>query len=1045
MKKILVIAFILLFWLRGYSTDRYWDAISGNDGNSGSIGSPFKTITKLNSLFSSFLPGDRCYFKRGQIFYGNIIVAKSGTSGARITIDAYGTGNKPIITGLSTVGGWVNVGGNVWQSAAISTLPSYLNTMVQSERLVAVGRYPNLSAADLGYLTISSAVGASQVTISSLLNTPNWTNAWMVARVTHYGTAYRQISSHAGTQVNLTTPFYQNLSAGFGAFFINSILTLDSTSEWYYNPVTKKISWYSVSAPVGVEAATVTSTLTSTNFSNITINNIHFRGSNGSNISLTGGTNWIIQNCKIEFSGVSGIETSNSTNLTIQNDSIYHTQNEAIRVSGTGGVGLLIAGNTIYNSGMIIGMAQDAGGTGRMNGIAVQGSGTLANPVLIRNNSVVKTGYGSIRWDGNYNTIYENFSDSSCIIKNDGGAYYTVGLAATAVGNIIRKNIALHGIGAPQGSDDNAPLAYGIYIDNNASNMLIDSNSIALTEIDIFLHGGENNTMTNNTTFATKYAFHAWQYNAFLVRNLVATNNIFAVSSNSSSAIPGFYRSTTTDIGSFFTTLNNNYYLKPLGTASSLVIRQAATNLTLPMWRTNFPAYDAASVVSPVFVTSSAQVQFVYNKTSSATVTPLTGGWKDARNVSYSGSITLQPYTSALLISTGALIVPTITWSNPSAITYGTALSGTQLNASTGIAGTFTYTPASGTVLNAGSQSLSVLFTPTDQATYSNVSKTVTIVVNKAAATMSYSNLSRTYTGLPLAPTITTSPAGLSTVNTLYNGVGATPTNAGSYSITSALTNSNYTASSISGTFTITKAAATITVTTSLNQTADGTPKVINSITSPLGLTTTTTYAGSGTAPSLPGTYQVIKTINETNYQGADTSTLVITANSAAINITNLQQTYDGFNKPVTVVTIPALQGYSITYNGSPTVAIAAGTYTVIATRNDLSGADTATLIVSKADPVITWAQPAAIPLGTALSSLQLSATADAAGSFAYTPDFGFVPSAGTMLLTTVFTPTATNNYNTVSKSVTISVYGNSNASQTYYIREGHIIYINSP
>ena len=45
---------------------------------------------------------------------------------------------------------------------------------------------------------------------------------------------------------------------------------------------------------------------------------------------------------------------------------------------------------------------------------------------------------------------------------------------------------------------------------------------------------------------------------------------------------------------------------------------------------------------------------------------------------------------------------PTITWSTPADITYGTALSATQLNATASVPGTFVYTPAAGTVLNAG-------------------------------------------------------------------------------------------------------------------------------------------------------------------------------------------------------------------------------------------------------------------------------------------------------------------------------------------------------
>ena len=45
---------------------------------------------------------------------------------------------------------------------------------------------------------------------------------------------------------------------------------------------------------------------------------------------------------------------------------------------------------------------------------------------------------------------------------------------------------------------------------------------------------------------------------------------------------------------------------------------------------------------------------------------------------------------------------PTITWANPADIIYGTALSATQLNATTTVPGTFAYTPAAGAVLSAG-------------------------------------------------------------------------------------------------------------------------------------------------------------------------------------------------------------------------------------------------------------------------------------------------------------------------------------------------------
>jgi hypothetical protein len=103
-------------------------------------------------------------------------------------------------------------------------------------------------------------------------------------------------------------------------------------------------------------------------------------------------------------------------------------------------------------------------------------------------------------------------------------------------------------------------------------------------------------------------------------------------------------------------------------------------------------------------------------------------------------------YTSAS--TTVSLVVnkatPTISWSTPNAITYPTALSAPQLNATSGgVAGSFVYTPASGTVLNAGSgQTLSVAFTPTDTTDYNNASGSTTITVNAGTPTVTVAGIS---------------------------------------------------------------------------------------------------------------------------------------------------------------------------------------------------------------------------------------------------------------------------------------------------------------
>ncbi|MFZ0479115.1 MAG: Ig-like domain repeat protein [Terriglobales bacterium] len=76
-----------------------------------------------------------------------------------------------------------------------------------------------------------------------------------------------------------------------------------------------------------------------------------------------------------------------------------------------------------------------------------------------------------------------------------------------------------------------------------------------------------------------------------------------------------------------------------------------------------------------------------------------------------------------------------LAWATPAPITYGTALSATQLNATANVAGKYVYSPASGKVLTVGTQTLSVKFTPTAASDYTAETTTVQLVVNQAATT----------------------------------------------------------------------------------------------------------------------------------------------------------------------------------------------------------------------------------------------------------------------------------------------------------------------
>jgi autotransporter-associated beta strand protein len=102
-------------------------------------------------------------------------------------------------------------------------------------------------------------------------------------------------------------------------------------------------------------------------------------------------------------------------------------------------------------------------------------------------------------------------------------------------------------------------------------------------------------------------------------------------------------------------------------------------------------------------------------------------------------------------------IAPTLTWSNPADIVYGTALSSLQLNAAANVPGTFVYNRPLGTVLHAGQlQPITVTFTPNDPNTYHVVQKTVFINVSPARLTIRANNItvSGSYSFIP-PPTAT--------------------------------------------------------------------------------------------------------------------------------------------------------------------------------------------------------------------------------------------------------------------------------------------------
>lgn len=164
-----------------------------------------------------------------------------------------------------------------------------------------------------------------------------------------------------------------------------------------------------------------------------------------------------------------------------------------------------------------------------------------------------------------------------------------------------------------------------------------------------------------------------------------------------------------------------------------------------------------------------------------------------------------------------------------------------------------------------------------------------------------------------------------------------------------------------------------------------------------------------------------------------------VTTAVATVTLSELTATYDGHSKSAVAATVPPGLPVSLAYTDAAGVAVSApidgGDYTVTATVEDpnYSGSASDLFRIAKATPTITWADPAPITYGTALSDLQLNATASlngqaVAGSLIYTPGAGTVLDAGAnQVLSADFTPAAAGNFNSVAgTTVLISVGGTS-------------------
>lgn len=632
----------------------YVDATRGDDSNDGAnTCRAWQTVTKVNA--SALSPGDSILFRRGETFYGELIVSASGMNGIPITFGAYGHPAlpRPVLSGFTRVASWTSAGTNLWRS----TLPlsdAAPNMLVIDGVDTPKGRYPNT-----GYLPFSAHSGRNSIT-GALPDSPNWTGAELVMRQHRYMANIADITSQSGGTLTYTgSGNGDDPVDGFGYFIQDDIRTLDAANEWFYDTTNHTLVVYASSMPTDVRVATVEN-IVRLRSDYIVFDNLAFEGSSGDLLNFQDIESPLVRNCTLTFAGLSAIRSHHAAALVVENSDIDHVHRNGIEMPAMDG-DCHIADNTIRNVGLDTGMIGRIETNYTMRGITL--NALDPSHVVIERNTIDRVGYNGIEFQGYDVTIRNNFVTHFCNVLDDGGGIYSyVGdgiFDFNATTRVVDGNIVVDSevptAGAPP---DYRAIVNGIYMDGGTHDITITNNTVANMPVGFGYFGNDNYRVTlHGNKFFNNSIYQFGLADVFpgpASTGIVMENNQFVARTEEQ------YAFATGDIESAALTSifvsDNNYFARPIDDTKVMYWYNYAIDppyetrfQTLAEWQATNPGLDVHSHGSPIPAASESDLRFEYNATSSPVTLDLGDEYVAIEGTSFT-SLTLAPYTSEILI-----------------------------------------------------------------------------------------------------------------------------------------------------------------------------------------------------------------------------------------------------------------------------------------------------------------------------------------------------------------------------------------------------------
>ena len=379
---------------------------------------------------------------------------------------------------------------------------------------------------------------------------------------------------------------------------------------------------------------------------------------------------------------------------------------------------------------------------------------------------------------------------------------------------------------------------------------------------------------------------------------------------------------------------------------------------------------------------------------------------------------------------------PSIQWPTPADVPTGIALGAAQLNASASVPGKFEYSPAVGEVLSYGTHTLSVTFTPKDEANYTTAQATVSVTATKTVPEIDWTSPEPIPYGTPLgAAELNASASVPGTFE--YSPAAGLVLSAGSHTLSVAFIPSDGTS----------YATARATVPLAVTR---GTPAIVWPAPERITYRTALSDTQLNATASVPGAFQYNPGPGAVLAAGEHMPSVVFTPSNlsdytlaqAAVHFSVAKATPaiswpapDPINSatPLGSAQLNASASVPGTFAYSPAAGQALGpgvhTLSVRFTPADslnytVAQAKVSLMVTEIMPAVISWPSPSLISYGTALGDEQLSASSPVPGSFLYTPAAGDVLPPGEHKLSVIFTPADQEKYATVKAAVRLIVEG---------------------